>query len=142
MIATGMATAIASPDASRRLRSRTRRPTRDGPTPFPAGMPALRGSIRSSLLGFCDFGADPVDKRPVRRERRMPRQQRVCDLVSLEQQIGALLGRRGVGAAPEVALGPGLIADREAHHRQAAGLTPVVLRIATLSLDVRVQRLA
>ena len=33
-------------------------------------------SIGSSLLGFGDFGADAVEKRPVRVERRMLRQQR------------------------------------------------------------------
>src|SRR4051812_30840842 len=101
-MATGIATAIASPAASRRLRSRSRRPTMEGPTPLPAGRPVVRGSMRSSLLGFGDFGADAVEQRPVRRELRMPRQQRVRDLVGLEQQILALVWRRGIRVLPQI----------------------------------------
>src|SRR5580765_7061947 len=132
MIATGMATVIASPAASRTLRSRTRRPTTDGPTPFPAGMPAGRGSIGSSLLGFGDFGADAIEKRPLRGQLRMPRQQGVGYLVGFEQQILALVGRRGAGGAPQLALGAGRVAVREPHHRQPARLPRVPLRIAPL----------
>src|SRR5580765_4217727 len=141
MIATGMATVIASPAASRTLRSRTRRPTTDGPTPFPAGMPAGRGSIGSSLLGFGDFGADAIEKRPLRGQLRMPRQQGVGDLVGFEQQVLALVGRCGVCGAPEVALRARVIAVGEPHYCEAAGLPPVRLGIAPLSFFVGAERI-
>src|SRR6476469_5298761 len=142
MIATGMATVIASPAASRTLRSRTSRPTREGPTPFPAGMPAGRGSIGSSLLGFGDFGADAVEKRPLPRQLRMLREQRARDFIRLDQQILAFAGRRRVRAAPEVALGAVGIAGREPRDRQTAALAAVALRIAALSFFVRGERVA
>src|SRR5882724_33772 len=142
MIATGMATVIARPTARRTLRSRTRRPSREGPTPFTAGMPAGRGSIGSSLLGFGNFGADAVEKRPLRRQRRMPCQQRVRGLVRVEQQLLALLRRRSLRRAPEIARGTGRVAVRETDHRQAAGLTAVPLRVAPLSLLIGRERLA
>src|SRR5260221_3928611 len=113
MIATGMATVIARPTARRTLRSRTRRRSREGPTPYTAGMPAGRGSIGSSLLGFGNFGADAVEKRPVRHQRRMPCQQRVRGLVRVEQQLLPLLRRRGVHRAPEIARRAGGVAVRK-----------------------------
>src|SRR4030081_649700 len=136
MIATGMATVIARPTARRTLRSRTRRPSIEGPTPFTAGMPAGRGSIGSSLLGFGDFGADAVEKRPVRFQRRMPRQQRVRDLVRFEQQVLALVGGPLVHRPPEIARRSGGVAVGEAHQRNAAPLAAVLLRIAPLPLFV------
>src|SRR6476646_3645636 len=123
MIATGMATVIARPTARRTLRSRTRRPSREGPTPFPAGMPAGRGSIGSSLLGFGDFGADAVEKRPLPRQLRMLREQRARDFIRLDQQILAIAGR-------------------EPRDRQTAALAAVALRIAALSFFVRGERVA
>ena len=41
--------------------------------PWPAGAEESRGSIGSSLLGFGDFGADAVEKRPVLFQRRAHR---------------------------------------------------------------------
>src|SRR3954453_89107 len=142
MIATGIATVIARPAASRTLRSRTSRPITEGPTPFEPGMPTGRGSIRSSLLGFRDFGAEAIEKRLLGRERRMLRQQRVRDLVGLEQQILPLIGRGGVREAPEVTLGAVDVAIREAHDGQPASLPRVLLRIAPLALFVGGERLA
>src|SRR3954471_8129592 len=130
MIATGIATVIARPAASRTLRSRTSRPITEGPTPFPPGMPAGRGSIRSSLLGFRDFGAEAIEKRLLGGEAGMLRQQRVRDLVGFEQQIVALVSRRGAREAPQITLRALDVAVREAHDRQPAALPPVLLRIA------------
>src|SRR5471032_566244 len=135
-----MATAIASPAASRKLRSRTKWPTPEGPTPRPTGMPAFRGSIDASLLGFGDFGSDSVEERALRGQLRMPRQQRLCDFVGLEQQILALVWRRRVDASPEVALRAGGVEVGEAHQRQTAALPPVLLRVAPLSLFVSAER--
>src|SRR5476651_487336 len=118
MIATGMATVIASPAASRTLRSRTRRPIGEGPTPFPAGMPVVRGSITSSLLGFGDFGAEAIEEPPVRCQLRVPRQDSVRDLVGLQQEILPLVRRRLADISPEVALRPRGVAGRKADHRQ------------------------
>src|SRR3954470_22587879 len=136
MIATGIATVIARPAASRTLRSRTSRPTIEGPTAFPPGMPAVRGSMGSSLLGFRDFGAEAIEKRLLGRERGMLRQQRVRDLVGFEQQILAFAGGRGVRAAPQITLRPVDVAVGEARDRQPASLPRVLLRIAPLSLFV------
>src|SRR5258708_6452543 len=133
MIATGMATVIAKPTARRTLRSRTRRPSAEGPTPFTAGTPAGRGSIRSSLLGFGDFGADAVEKRPVRFQRPVSRQQRVRDLVGFEQQVLALVCGRLAHRAPEIARRAGGVAVREAHQRKAARLAAVLLRVRPLA---------
>src|SRR5947207_951749 len=140
MIATGMPIPTARIAASRRLRSRSSWLTADGPTPRPTGIPACPGSIRSSLLGFGDFGADPFEKGAVRLQRRMLRQQGVRDLVGLEQQVLAFGHRRAAETAPEVALRAGPLPVCEADDGQAAGLTPVLLRIAPLSLFVRGER--
>src|SRR6185295_3116681 len=142
MIATGMPIPTARIAASRRLRSRSSWLTADGPTPRPTGIPVCPGSIHSSLLGFGDFGADPVEKWPVRRQRRVLREERVRDLVGLEQQVLAFAGRRAVEAAPEVALRAGPVPVCEADHGQAAALTPVLLRIAPPSFFVGGERVA
>src|SRR5450755_2942432 len=103
MIATGIPIPIASRAASRKVRSRSSWPTADGPTPRPGGAADPGVSIGTSLLGFGDFGAQTIEKRPVRAERRMRRHQRVHNLVGLEQQVVAFVRGGGVREAPEVA---------------------------------------
>src|SRR5580765_1637191 len=133
-----MATAIASPPASRRLRSRINWPSSDGPTPRPAA--AESGvSIGSSLLGFHDLGTEAKEEvliGGVGRPRRLEALKGVRNLVGLEQQILALAGGRGVRDLPQIALGAGQIAGGEPHHREAASLPPVLFRIEPPSLFI------
>src|SRR5580704_17548656 len=116
MNATGIPMPIARIAARRRLRSRSSWPTAEGPTPCPGGTEP-GASIDISLLGFRDFGSEPIDKRSVSGQRRMRRQQRLRDFIRLEQQILALVARRRVDAAPEVALGARRVAGGEPRHR-------------------------
>src|SRR3954467_1754052 len=113
MIATGIPIPTASSVASRRLRSRSSWLTADGPTPRPTGVPVCPASIASSLLGFDDFGADPLEERPVRLGSRLQGEYGLADLERLEQQVLAFGGRRADHRRPELGLGAGGIAGCE-----------------------------
>src|SRR3954447_10896759 len=141
MIATGIPIPTASRVASRRLRSRSSWLTADGPTPRPTGVPVCPGSIGTSLLGFGDFGADAVEKRPMRFESGPQGEYGVADLVRFEQEVLAFVGRRAIHRRPELRLGAGGIAGCESRHRHAASLAPVLLRIEASAVFVRAQRL-
>ena len=141
-------TAIASRAASRRLRSRSSWPTADGPTPRPdaAREPEL-SSDPSAYTAYSDLSRDfgspmRVEKRAVRGQRRMPRHQRLRDLVRLEQQILALVGGAAFAQRHRSRSAPAAspLANRAIARRQPC--RRFFSRIAPPPLFVRGQRLA
>src|SRR5690606_37920282 len=86
-------------------------------------------------------GCQAVQKYLPGARRRLDVQHGLADFIGFEQQVLPLVGRRGVGRAPQVAVRALDVARREPHHGEAAGLTQVPVRIPALALEIRLERL-